>query len=293
MRSTRPCSPYGGFDHNAQALRIVTKLERRYAEFDGLNLTWETLEGLVKHNGPLLGADGKPTGHYAGRELPQAIAEYDALHDLRLDLFAGPEAQAAALADDIAYNAHDIDDGLRAGLFDFAQIGRGRLSASAHRATSTRAIRGSSASAAFTSWSAASSPISSRMRSPRAPRGSPRAAFASADDVRLAGRTLLGFSAPMAQAQGAIKRFLFANMYRHPGIKRIRVEAAGVVRDLFAIFYREPELMPAEWASLAITRGAEDEAKMARIVCDYIAGMTDRYALAEHQRLFDETPELR
>ena len=114
--------PYGGFDHNAQALRIVTKLEHRYASFDGLNLTWETLEGLVKHNGPLLAPDGHPTARYAARGLPEAILEYATMHDLRLDLFAGPEAQAAAIADDIAYNAHDIDDGLRAGLFDFSQL---------------------------------------------------------------------------------------------------------------------------------------------------------------------------
>lgn len=284
--------PYGGFDHNAQALRIVTKLEHRYAEFDGLNLTWETLEGLVKHNGPLLGADGQPTGHYAGRGLPQAIAEYAALHDLRLDLFAGPEAQAAALADDIAYNAHDIDDGLRAGLFDFAQMDEvdylhrriGDIDARYLGLERQRRIHELVRRVITDFIEDAIAESAARLAVSR---------VSSADDVRLAGRTLLGFSAPMGQAQGAIKRFLFANMYRHPDIKRIRVEAAGVVSDLFGIFFREPELMPAEWASLALTRGAEDEAKMARVVCDYIAGMTDRYALAEHQRLFDETPELR
>ncbi|REF85985.1 dGTPase [Methylovirgula ligni] len=284
--------PYGGFDHNAQALRIVTKLEHRYAEFDGLNLTWETLEGLVKHNGPLLGPDGTPTGHYAGRGLPQAIAEYAALHDLRLDLFAGPEAQAAALADDIAYNAHDIDDGLRAGLFDFAQMDevdylRRRIEEIDARYLGLERQR--------RIHELVRRVITDFIEDAIAESGARLAAsrVSSADDVRLAGRTLLGFSAPMAQTQGAIKKFLFANMYRHPDIKRIRVEAAGVVRDLFEIFFKEPELMPAEWASLAITRGVEDEAKMARVVCDYIAGMTDRYALAEHQRLFDETPELR
>ena len=121
--------PYGGFDHNAQALRIVTKLERRYAAFDGLNLTWETLEGLVKHNGPLLQAEGTVAPRYAKRGLPAAILEYNEVQDLDLARFASAEAQVAALADGIAYNAHDIDDGLRSGLIDFAQIGRGRFSA--------------------------------------------------------------------------------------------------------------------------------------------------------------------
>jgi dGTPase len=284
--------PYGGFDHNAQALRIVTKLEHRYASFDGLNLTWETLEGLVKHNGPLLGADGRPTARYARRGLPAAILEYGTMHDLRPDLFAGPEAQAAAIADDIAYNAHDIDDGLRAGLFDFSQLAevdylreriewidalhpgleRQRRIHELVRRVITDFIEDAIAESA------------ARLKESR---------VASADDVRALDHAIAGFSPAMATHQQAIKSFLFQNMYRHPDIKRIRVEAAGVARDLFDIFFKDPELMPPEWASLAITRGAEDEAKMARVVCDYIAGMTDRYALAEHQRLFDETPELR
>jgi dGTPase len=284
--------PYGGFDHNAQALRIVTKLEHRYAEFDGLNLAWETLEGLVKHNGPLLGPDGQPTGHYAGRALPQAIAEYAALHDLRLDLFAGPEAQAAALADDIAYNAHDIDDGLRAGLFDFAQLGEveylrrriGEIDARYEDLERQRRIHELVRRVITDFIEDAIAESAAQIAASR---------VSSADDVRACGRTLVGFSAPMVAAQAAIKRFLFANMYRHPTVGRIRVEAAGVARDLFEIFFKEPELMPAEWAARAITRGVEDESKMARVVCDYIAGMTDRYALAEHQRLFDVTPELR
>jgi dGTPase len=284
--------PYGGFDHNAQALRIVTKLEHRYAAFDGLNLTWETLEGLVKHNGPLLGPDGRAIGHYATRGLPAAIAEYATLHDLRLDLFAGPEAQAAALADDIAYNAHDIDDGLRAGLFDFPQLAevdylrvrideidtrymgleRQRRIHELVRRVVTDFIEDAIAESA------------ARLEA---------SSVASADEVRALGRPVIGFSPAMAENQDAIKSFLFQNMYRHPFLARVRVEAAGVARDLFQIFFKELELMPPEWASLAFTRGTEDEAKMARVVCDYIAGMTDRYALAEHQRLFDETPELR
>jgi len=284
--------PYGGFDHNAQALRIVTKLEHRYAAFDGLNLSWETLEGLVKHNGPLLGPDGQPTGHYAGRGLPIAITEYATLHDLRLAVYAGPEAQAAALADDIAYNAHDIDDGLRAGLFDFSQLTEvdylhqriERIDALHPGLERQRRIHELVRRVITDFIEDAIAESAARLQASR---------VASADDVRALGKTLIGFSAPMGEAQAAIKRFLFANMYRHPAIKRIRVDAAQVVTDLFEIFFKAPELMPPEWASFAITRGVEDEAKMARVVCDYIAGMTDRYALAEHQRLFDLTPDLR
>ncbi|HEY0145110.1 MAG TPA: deoxyguanosinetriphosphate triphosphohydrolase, partial [Methylovirgula sp.] len=284
--------PYGGFDHNAQAMRIVTKLEHRYASFDGLNLTWETLEGLVKHNGPLLGADGRPIARYVGCGLPAAILEYATMHDLRLDLFAGPEAQAAAIADDIAYNAHDIDDGLRAGLFDFSQLAevdylRERIEQIdvLHPGLERQRSIHELVRRVITDFiEDAINESAARLKASR---------VVSADEVRALDHAIAGFSPVMAAHQQTIKSFLFQNMYRHPDIKRIRVEAAGVARDLFDIFFKDPELMPPEWASLAITRGAEDEAKMARVVCDYIAGMTDRYALAEHQRLFDETPELR
>jgi dGTPase len=283
--------PYGGFDHNAQALRIVTKLEHRYAHFDGLNLTWETLEGLVKHNGPLLGPDGKAKRH-AARGLPVAIAEYATLHDLRLDLYAGPEAQAAAIADDIAYNAHDIDDGLRAGLFDFPQLTQvddlrqriEKVDALYPGLDRQRRIHELVRRVITDFIEDAIRESAARLKASR---------VMTADEVRLLGRSVIGFSAPMEAEQEAIKRFLFDNMYRHPAIARIRLDAAHVVRNLFEAFFREPQLMPPEWASFAITRGVEDETKMARVVCDYIAGMTDRYALTEHQRLFDETPELR
>jgi dGTPase len=284
--------PYGGFDHNAQALRIVTKLEHRYAAFDGLNLTWETLEGLVKHNGPLLQADGSPAPRYAARGLPIAVAEYAAAHDLELGTFASAEAQAVALSDDIAYNAHDIDDGLRAGLFDFAE------------------------SAEVNFLRQIASEIDSRYPGLERPRrihelvrrviahfiedaiaeSSRRletAKVASADAVRAQKGPVIGFSAALEEIDKTIKRFLFHNMYRHPHIARIRVEAADVIRNLFQAFLENPALMPSEWAEAAGKLGASDEARLARLVCDYIAGMTDRYALAEHQRLFDVTPELR
>jgi len=281
---------FGGFDHNAQALRIVTKLERRYADFDGLNLVWETLEGLVKHNGPLVGQDGRPVGRYALRGVPAAILEYDGRRSLELATYASLEAQAAAIADDIAYNAHDLDDGLRAGLIDLddlrnvdfvavlvaeieachPDLERSRFIHEIGRRLITRFVE---------------DVIDETLR--RLAEAEP----ASADDVRAAQRPLVAFSAAMQAADAAVKAFLFPRVYRHPHVMRIRSEAAEVLRKLFAAFFEDPGLMPPEWAGAAIA--AADRPRQARITCDYIAGMSDRYALAEHRRLFDEAPELR
>jgi dGTPase len=280
---------FGGFDHNAQTLRIVTRLERRYAGFDGLNLTWETLEGLVKHNGPLLGAEGGPTERYAKTGIPVAILEYQEKQDLWLDSHASAEAQVAALADDIAYNAHDIDDGLRAGLFELAELravpflaglldeidalhpglDRPRAINEMVRRVITRFVE--DVIAESEARIAALSP-------------------ADADVIRRAGAPVVAFSPAFVAADKAIKGFLYPNMYRHPRIGVIRKEAADIVRDLFVRFQAQPQAMPAEWAA-----GSDDldEARLARRVSDYIAGMTDSYALDEHRRLFDATPSLR
>ncbi|MGL5362295.1 MAG: deoxyguanosinetriphosphate triphosphohydrolase [Bosea sp. (in: a-proteobacteria)] len=280
---------HGGFDHNAQALRIVTRLERRYAGFDGLNLAWETLEGLVKHNGPLLEADGSPVPRYAARGVPGAILEYDQLHPLELASHASAEAQVAALADDIAYNAHDIDDGLRAGLFSIDDmrgvpflkglieeierlhpgLERNRLTNELMRRVITRFVEDVIAET-----------------------GRRLAVLKPADSAAImaAGQPTVAFSTGIAAADRAIKAFLYPNMYRHARVKIIREEAAQVVRDLFARFSAEPGTMPEEW-SAGIAQ--LDETRRARRICDYLAGMTDRYALDEHRRLFDVTPELK
>jgi dGTPase len=283
-------APYGGFDHNAQALRIVTKLERRYASFDGLNLTWETLEGLVKHNGPLLQADGRVAARYAKRGLPAAILEYNAVHDLELAHFASAEAQAAALADGIAYNAHDLDDALRAGFIDFAQIGEvdflrdigGEIGALYPGLELVRAIH--ELVRRLITFFIEDAITESRRRIEAS-------GAASVEDVRAHGAPLTGFSRAAASADNAIRSFLLANLYRHQRLVRIRDQAGLIVRDLFSRFFIAPELMPAEWAEAA-ARAGSGEARRARLICDYIAGMTDRYAAAEHRRLFDETPEL-
>jgi dGTPase len=284
-------APYGGFDHNAQALRIVTKLERRYAAFDGLNLTWETLEGLVKHNGPLLQADGRVAARYAKRGLPAAILEYNAVHDLELAHFSSAEAQAAALADGIAYNAHDLDDALRAGLIDFAQIREvdflrgigGEIAALFPSLEPVCAIH--ELVRRLITFFIEDAITESRWRIEAS-------GVASAEDVRTQRAPLIGFSPAALSADKSIRSFLLTNMYRHQRLVRIREQAGLIVRDLFSRFFTAADLMPAEWAEAAARAGA-GEARRARVVCDYIAGMTDRYAAAEHRRLFGDTSDLR
>src|SRR5215212_9767605 len=279
---------FGGFDHNAQTLRVVTRLEGRYAAYDGLNLTWETLEGLVKHNGPLYDAEGRPTQRYAERGVPLAILEYNAQQDLWLDTHASGEAQAAAIADDIAYDAHDLDDGLRAGLFTLEdlrevplldEILRGidleypGLETSRRIHELTRRV--------ITRFVEDAIAESDRRIATLAP--------ADADDIRRAAEPVLAFSARIREADASVKRFLYPHMYRHPELMRVRRQAEEIVRDLFRRFMAEPTAMPEEWRSAL----PADEPRLARRVADYIAGMTDCYAVLEHQRLFAATPDLR
>lgn len=281
--------PWGGFDHNAQALRIVTALERRYAAFDGLNLTWETLEGLVKHNGPMMDRQGQGVGKYAGKPAPRAILDFNAGYDLWLWSHASLEAQAAALADDIAYDAHDLDDGLRAGLFTLEDLRAVPFLAGLLEEIfalwpgleTSRAIHelGRRVITRFVEDAIAESG-----------RNIGELQHQSADDVRLCGHTLVAFSPAMAEADRAIKAFLFPNMYRAPSVVRIRQQADAIMRDLFSRFFKEPGLMPHEWHE-GLERVSEE--KRARRVADYMAGMTDRFARDEHRRLFDVTPELR
>ncbi|MDE2516686.1 MAG: deoxyguanosinetriphosphate triphosphohydrolase [Rhodospirillales bacterium] len=262
--------PFGGFDHNAQSLRVVTLLEARYAGFDGLNLTWETLEGLVKHNGPIPRAGGY-------------IAEYDARFKLDLHTHAGLEAQIAALADDIAYHSHDLDDGLRAGLFGVAEI--------AHLPV---------IGAALTEARAASLDVPApRLRHETVRRvigaligdvvaeSSARLAALAptdADAVRRAKKPIIAFSAAMAEANGAIKEFLFAHMYRHWRVRRMTAKARVLTEALFRLLHADPALLPDDWRARASVAGS---ARAATTVGDYIAGMTDRFAMDEHRRLTD------
>jgi dGTPase len=267
---------FGGFSHNEQALRILTRLERRYAEFDGLNLTWETLEGIVKHNGPL-------TGPGIDRPVPPSIAEYDRLQPLALDSFPGPEAQVASLADDIAYNNHDIDDGLRAGLFTVADLAEvplvgpvfGDVGSRYPGIEEPRLIHESIRRVIDRMVGDLVAETRRRLAANR---------VGSAAAVRALKEPIAAFSTEMHDNDRALKEFLFERMYRHYRVNRMSSKARRVVRDLFALYLCEPECLPGEWRGLAA--GPEDP-RTARVAADYIAGMTDRYALDEHHRLFD------
>ncbi len=266
----RLMAPFGGFDHNAQAVKIVTSLERHYAEWDGLNLTWETLEGLAKHNGPVTGA------------LPFALAEYDARHDLELASHASAEAQVAALADDIAYNNHDLHDGLRAGLFTvedicdlpiigpaFAEVDARwpGLEAGRRRHEALRRVFGVMVEDVL---------ITSRRLLLEANPG-------SVAEIRGLGAPVIRFSDRLWGELKEIRRFLFTRMYRAPSVVEMRERVTIVVDDLFAAYLAEPALLPGEWR--ADVARAPDQRALARLVADYIAGMTDRFALQEHARL--------
>jgi dGTPase len=279
---------FGGFDHNAQALRIVTELERRYAAFDGLNLTWETLEGLVKHNGPLTSRDGAPIGRHAERGVPAAILAYNKIQDLELWSQPSAEAQVAALSDDIAYDAHDIDDGLRADLFTLDDIATVPLIGdilrgidSAFPALETARRVHETVRRLITRM--IEDVIAETVRRVAAHKP-------SAGELRKAKGPLVDFSPPMKKADADIKGFLRPRMYRHDRVMRVMDDAQAVVRDLFAHFVETPADLPAEWAHAAVLT---DEGARTRHIADYIAGMTDRYALIEHAKYFKATPELR
>ncbi len=269
-------APFGGFDHNAQSLSVVVNLEERYADFDGLNLTWETLEGLVKHNGPLLGGDDD-------RPLPRVIAEYAERQDLEFGTYAGAEAQSAALADDIAYNNHDIDDGLRAGLFTIADLADvalvGPIFAGVRKdhpdLDDSRRIHEAVRRLIGTMVDDLLDETRRRIAD---------AKVTTPEDVRALGRPVVAFSEQMAEQEAGVKAFLFENMYRHFKLNHMTSNARRVVRDLFGLFREEPECLPTEWR-LKLKDTNEETA--AQVVADYVAGMTDRFALDEHHRLFD------
>ena len=280
---------HGGFDHNAQALRVVTALEHRYPEFDGLNLTWESLEGIVKHNGPLTERNGTPVGPYCAHGIPVGISDYVRDFDLELWSFASMEAQVAAIADDIAYDAHDIDDGLRAGLFRVDDLRAIPLisdiiaETARHYPRLDDIRRGAELVRELISYliGAVMAEAGNRIVA---------AQPQSAQDVRHQKQALIAFPADVAEAEAGIKAFLFQHMYRHSRVMRVMGEAEDIVVDLFERYRQSPGDLPAEWLE---GTGEESDTERARRIGNFIAGMTDRYALIEHQRLFDSTPDLR
>jgi len=270
---------FGGFDHNEQTFRILTSLEHRYAAFDGLNLTWETLEGTVKHNGPLIG--GPSIGGEAVKPVAESIAAYCRTWDLELTEYAGPEAQVAALADDIAYNNHDIDDGLRAGLFAVADLADLPLVGAIFAGVRQRYPETDEAR----SINEAVRRLIDRMVNDLLAETRKRLADAapvSTDDIRRLGAPVVAFSEEMRKNDRALRDFLFGRMYRHEKVNRKTEQGQKVVRALFAHYLAHPEALPADWQADA---GAAEIRETARLVADYIAGMTDRFALDEYRKL--------
>jgi dGTPase len=272
---------YGGFDHNAQSFKVVTRLERKYANFDGLNLTFETLEGLAKHNGPLPAAQGQPP------TLLKVVAKSGLEDRLHLPLFAPAEAQVAAIADDIAYDSHDLDDGLRAGLLrieelsTLALIGRFLDDVPRKNIDTQRLIYEINRRMITAMIDDAVAESRTRLAGLRQP---------SLASVRSAERAMVAQSERIAGEVEGLKAYLYANVYRHPRVMRIMRDAETIVSDLFARYLRQPEEMSGALGEAAqVARGGS----RAQIVADFVAGMTDRYAIKEHRRLFDATPELR
>lgn len=264
--------PYGGFDHNAQAIRIVTRLERHYADFDGLNLTWETLEGIAKHNGPV------------AEPIPYALADFNAGYDLELDSYASAEAQVAAFSDDIAYNHHDLHDGLRAGLFNesdlmdlpvtgpaFAEVDAlyPGLDPMRRRHEALRRVFGVMVEDVIA------------IARTRLQAADPK----SAGEIRALGKPMIRFSKKLFMELKAIRAFLFERMYRAPSVMVERARVTKMIEELFPLFMSDPGLLPDEWHG--DLRAVDDETALARLVLDYVAGMTDRFAIQEYRRLCD------
>jgi dGTPase len=271
----RQMTEHGGFDHNVQTFRVVSELERRYPNFPGLNLTWETLEGVVKHNGPVSAMLERPAW--------KAIVEFDAAFELELGGWASAEAQVAALSDDIAYNNHDVDDGLEAGLFRLDELNDvpliGPILHSVRKDYPDLDDR-------LTRLEAVRRMIGAMVEDVLAETGerARRSKVGSAHDVRGLGKALVAFSGQMNEDLSRLRAFLFERMYRHWRVNRTRSQARRILAEMFQLFVGEPDVMPNDWGARAMA--APDDPTRARIVCDYIAGMTDRFAIEEHRKLF-------
>ncbi|HEX8234148.1 MAG TPA: deoxyguanosinetriphosphate triphosphohydrolase [Caulobacteraceae bacterium] len=269
--------PFGGFDHNVQTFRVCTRLERRYPAIEGLNLSWETLEGVVKHNGPVTDRLSEPAW--------RAIADYAADFDLRLGGWPSAEAQVAALADDIAYNNHDVEDGLQAGLFTLDDLNDvplvGPIAGGVRREWPDLEPRLARIETVRRMIGAMVDDVLAETS-----RRAEAARVASADDVRALDGPLVAFSDAMAADLASLREFLHARMYRHYRVNRTRSQARRILRQLFDLYLAEPDVMPGNWLARADAKGG-DEPGRARVVCDYVAGMTDRFAIEEHRKLFN------
>ena len=262
---------YSGFDHNAHALKLVTLIERHYAAFDGLNLTWETLEGIIKHNGPLL------------KGVPEYIRNYDTLHKLNLYDFASAEAQVAAISDDIAYNSHDLHDGLRAKLFSIEELASLPLLRECFREVDEKYPKIDQYRRQHESLRYFLSMLVDDVLK-EAKQTFAKLAPNSSDDLRKAGFKVISFSKELSKNLDVIRSFLFERMYRAPSVMQMRDKVTIIVKDLFTAYSNDPSLLPQKWQDGLASMISD--ANIADLVCDYIAGMTDRFAISQHEKLF-------
>jgi dGTPase len=279
----RSVAAAGGFDHNVQSFRIVTRLEARYERFDGLNLTWESLEGLIKHNGPPAG-----TGKARDERVVRALGPFQEVMDLELDQQASAEAQVAALADDIAWHTHDIDDGLRAGLIDLGDLGDVELLREELLRIEARSRRDRSRDIYELVRALITRLVADVLSESRARLRA--LAPAGPEDVRGAGRTVIAFSDDLFARLEALRTFLFERLYHHPRVMSVMRAAETIVEELVEGYASGRNAMPEPWMQAG---GDLDEAARLRLVCDFVSGMTDRYAIGQHERWFDATPDLR
>jgi dGTPase len=270
----RQMAPFGGFDHNVQTFRVLTEIERQYPRFAGLNLTWETLEGVVKHNGPVTGLLERPVW--------SRVVDFDREFDLGLSTWASAEAQVAALSDDVAYNNHDVDDGLQAGLFQLDELMDiplvGPVLATVRRDYPDIDDRLTRLEMVRRLIGVMVNDVLAETRARAEASG-----VASPADVRNLGRALVAFTPEVAEDLARLRAFLYERMYHHWKVNRSRSQARRILAEMFVLFLAEPEVLPGEWFERLRPLG---QAGRARVICDYIAGMTDRYAIEEHRRLF-------
>lgn len=281
--------PYGGFDHNDQTLRVVTKLEQKYPDFPGLNLTWESIEGLVKHNGPVIKKGQK------AKKLETTLSELNKMWDMKLDTYASLEAQAAGIADDIAYNSHDIDDGLTAGLLRIDELSEqvpwvGRIIADKRKAypgIAPRVLEQETIRDVMGTYVLDVIAETNRRLAEVRPK--------TADDVRHAKMQIVTMSDDMRKKDRVLRDYLWSNFYRHAQVSRMRIKIFKCVEDLFACFMDNRRCLPREWyeKTLTVPKGYTDKNWHARVVADYIASMTDRLALVEHRQIYDLSQEIR
>ena len=286
---SRALKSYGGFDHNIQTLRVLTNLEKRYAKFDGLNLTWETLEALIKHNGPVIDKQGLMIGAHKGAEIPETLRWYELKFGFGLHQNAGLEGQVAAIADDIAYNNHDIDDGLRAGLFELDDLREvplvwelmQQIRSKYDGIEDTRLVFELNRRLISLMISDVCAEASSRLDVLNPD---------TCDDIRQAEQQMIAFSSDFARELDQLRTFLHERVYRHERVMRIMGDAEKIVEDLVKHYMARPQDLPKEWSCKGVRVNINHCAERIR---DFVAGMTDRYAIELHRSLFDVTPKLR